>query len=273
VELSIDGHGPSHRPLTWGRLLALTLEQAMEAPATDSGILLLQVQHLFEKRQAELIAGMVRRSTAVVFESLKPLALKGIENPIDVGARELEAIGNALFIPALRRHAHDSPARLIGIIIRGKRGEIEFQLNRGVIRDQKPFEGVVIGLEAKFMQQNAFDFPQVDGGIELFQVDDVASDSFGIDRLLRVSGLGALILQSGHPAQDKAAGFIAHHRPLHSGLTTAPGRRFAKQDDRSDNLVIALSGIDKVQLNPSKRLLSRHRIAPFWVSKEKIGRL
>jgi hypothetical protein len=43
VELSIDGHGPSHRPLTWGRLLALTLEQAMETPATGSWILMLQV--------------------------------------------------------------------------------------------------------------------------------------------------------------------------------------------------------------------------------------
>jgi hypothetical protein len=92
--------------------------------------------------------------------------------------------------------------------------------------------------------QNAFDFPQVDEGIELFQVNDVASNGFGIDRLLRVSRLGALILQSGHPAQDKTAGFISDHRALYPGLTTALGRRFAKQDDRSDNLVIALGGID-----------------------------
>jgi hypothetical protein len=33
-----------------------------------------------------------------------------------------------------------------------------------------------------------------------------------------------------------------------------------------------LGGIDKLQLNPSKLLLSRHRIAPFGVSKTKIGR-
>jgi hypothetical protein len=104
-------------------------------------------------------------------------------------------------------------------------------------------------------------------------VDDIAGDGFGIDGLLWVSALSALILESGHPAQDKSAGFIPDYGALHPGLTTALGGRFAKQDDRSDNLVIALGGIDKVQLNPSKLLLSRHSSAPFGVSKAKIGRL
>jgi hypothetical protein len=80
-------------------------------------------------------------------------------------------------------------------------------------------------------------------------------------------------LETSHPAQDKAAGFISDDRPLHPGLTTALGGRFAKQDDRSDNLVIALGGIDKVQLNPTKLLLSRHRIVPFGVSKATRGML
>src|SRR5687767_10548510 len=162
---------------------------------------------------------------------------------------------------------HHSPTGLISIVIGGKGGQIEFELNRSIIWSQKPFEGVMIGLVAKFTQQNALDFPQVDRGIELFQVDDVAGNGFGINGLLRVSALGALILESGHPAQDKAAGFIPHYRPLHPGLTTAFSRRFAKQDDRSDNLILALGGIDKLPLNPSKLLLSRHASAPFRVSK------
>src|SRR5688500_10328689 len=90
VEFSIDGHGPSPRALTWRWLLALTLEQAMEAPATHSWILMLEVQHLFEKRQTELVAGMIGRPTAVVFEPLKPLPFKGIQNAIHVGARRSE---------------------------------------------------------------------------------------------------------------------------------------------------------------------------------------
>jgi hypothetical protein len=70
----------------------------------------------------------------------------------------------------------------------------------------------------------------MDGRIELFQVDDIAGDGFGIDGLLWVSALSALILESGHPAQDKSAGFIPDYGALHPGLTTALGGRFAKQD-------------------------------------------
>jgi hypothetical protein len=96
----------------------------------------------------------------------------------------------------------------------------------------------------------------VDGGIELFQVDDVAGNGFGIDGLLRLSVLGALILETGHTAQDKASGFIPDDGALHPGLTTALGRRFTQQDNRSDNLIIALRGVDKLQLKASKLLLS-----------------
>ena len=56
----------------------------------------------------------------------------------------------------------------------------------------------MIGLVAKFTQQNALDFTQVNGRIKLFQVDDVTGNGFGIDRALRVPGLRAPILEARH---------------------------------------------------------------------------
>src|SRR2546426_6253989 len=116
----------------------------------------------------------------------------------------------------------------------------------------------MIGLVAKFTQYNALNFTQVNRGIELFQVDDIPRNDFGIARLLRSSRLRASISESFHTVEDKAPSFVAYGGAFHAGLTTALSCCFAEQDNGSDDLVIVLEGIDKLQSNLLKILLSRH---------------
>ena len=68
------------------------------------------------------------------------------------------------------------------------------------------------------------------------------------------------------PSSDKAPRFVAHGGAIHAGLTTALGRRFAEEDDGSNDLVIVLEGIDKLQPNLLEIFLGGHERAPFRVS-------
>jgi hypothetical protein len=154
---------------------------------------------------------------------------------------------------------------LVGIGKGRKGGQIEFELQGGVIGLSKAFEGMMMGLVAKFPQYNALNFPQVNRGIELFQIDDITRNGFGLARLLRSSCLRASIAEAFHPVEDKAPSFVAHGGAFHASLTTALSCRFAEQDNGSDDLVIVLEGIDKLQSNLLKILLSRHPRAPFRV--------
>jgi len=86
----------------------------------------------------------------------------------------------------------------------------------------------------------------VDGRIELFHVDDIPGNGFGVARVLRVSGLRALVPQALHAVEDKAPGFVAHHGALDAGLPTALCGGVTEEDKRSNDLVIVLDGIDKV---------------------------
>ena len=76
MELAIHRHGAPHRALTRGRVLALVLQHAMNPKPAGTGILALQVQNLFEKRQAELITRMRRRPRPVVFKTRKSIAFE-----------------------------------------------------------------------------------------------------------------------------------------------------------------------------------------------------
>src|SRR5438552_184580 len=121
---------------------------------------------------------------------------------------------------------------------------------------------MMVGLVAKFALYNARNFAQVDGGIQLFQIDDVPGDGVGIRMPLAPRRLCPPIGEPQHPFEDKAPGFVAYHGALHPSLTTALRRRFGEQDDRPDDLVIVLDRIDKLLPNVLELFLSRHESAP-----------
>jgi hypothetical protein len=60
MEAAIEGHGSSHRGLTRRWLVTLLVQQAIDAKATGSRILALQVQDLFDKGQTHLIIRVMR---------------------------------------------------------------------------------------------------------------------------------------------------------------------------------------------------------------------
>jgi hypothetical protein len=120
----------------------------------------------------------------------------------------------------------------------------------------------MVGLVAKFALHNARDFAQVDGGIQLLQIDDVPGDGVGIRMPLAPRRLCPPISEPQHPFEDKAPGFVTHHGALHPGLTTALRRRFSEEDNRPDDLVIVLDRINKLSPNVLELFLRRHERAP-----------
>src|SRR5438105_11128109 len=102
----------------------------------------------------------------------------------------------------------------------------------------------MIGCVAKFPLHNARNFAPVDRGIALLHVEHRARNGLGIDGLLRPSGLCTPVAEAGHAFENTAPGFVAHHRPLHPGWTTAFSRRFGEEDNRPDDFVILLERID-----------------------------
>jgi hypothetical protein len=219
-----------------------------------------------KKRETPLIRGRRNWTGAVVLQAVESVAFKGVEQPIDMGPSQRETGGNTLFVPALRGHPDHAPARLVGVVIGGKGRQIAFELSGGLIGVSKPLERGMIGLEAKFTEHNAHTLASVDGGIALLHVDDRPRNGFGIEGFLRLSGLGAPISEACHALQNDPPGCVAHGRALHPRLTPALSGRFAKEDNRSNDLVIMLVGIDTLQPNLLKILLSRHKKAPCRVS-------
>ena len=90
------------------------------------------------------------------------------KNIINMPARELETVGDARFVPAFPGHAHHGPPGLIGIAKARKGGQVEFELQRGLVGLKKPLQGVMVGVIAEFAGQNALDLTQMNGGIALF---------------------------------------------------------------------------------------------------------
>ena len=76
---------------------------------------------------------MLGRTRALVLQACKTIALKRLQNRIDVGTRQLEAVRDTLFVPPFDRHPDHGPARLVGIGKGRKGGQIEFELSGGVI--------------------------------------------------------------------------------------------------------------------------------------------
>jgi hypothetical protein len=69
----------------------------------------------------------------VVFEGIEAVFFEGLKNRIDMRARQFQAIGNTRFIPAFLGHAHHGPARFIGIVKGGKRGQVQLELQGRLI--------------------------------------------------------------------------------------------------------------------------------------------
>ena len=65
------------------------------------------------------------------------------------------------------------------------------------------------------------------------------------------------------PDAPVAVGFVAHHGTLDPGLPTALCGGGTEEDNRANHLVVMLEGINKVQPNLLKLLLSGHEMAPF----------
>src|SRR5512134_2667849 len=121
---------------------------------------------------------------------------------------------------------------------------------------------MMIGLVTKCTLQHAHNFAQVDGRIQLFQIDDRVRNGCGIALALASSRLRPPIGESQHPFEDKAPRFVTHHGTLHPGLTTALRRRFSAEDNRPDDLVIVLDRINKLSPNVLELFLRRHESAP-----------
>ena len=95
-------------------------QEPMEPKAPRPRILLLQIQHLFEKRERQLVVGMGRGACPLVLQAFKPIPLKGRNDRIHMRTCHLETASNALFVPSFVPHPDDGPAGLIGIRKLGK---------------------------------------------------------------------------------------------------------------------------------------------------------
>ena len=92
----------------------------MQTKAPRPRVLLLQIQHLFEKRERQLVVGMGRGAGPLVLEPFKPIPLKGRNDRMHMRTSHLETASNALFVPSFVPHPDDGPAGLIGIRKLGK---------------------------------------------------------------------------------------------------------------------------------------------------------
>jgi hypothetical protein len=124
------------------------------------------------------------------------------------------------------------------------------------------FDGVMVGLVAKFPLHNTDDFAVVNGRIELFYIEDMRCDRLGIDMALLSQVPQPLIEKAEHACRGKPAGFRAHDGPLHARLPTAFGHGFRKQHNGPNHFVIMLNIVDKVEFVLGKVLRSRHTNPP-----------
>ena len=104
----------------------------------------------------------------LILQPFKAMLIKGVKNVVDMPAREFETVGDARFVPALLGHAHHSPPGLISIAKARKGGQVEFELQRGLVGLEKPLQGVMVGVIAEFAGQDALELTQMNGGIALF---------------------------------------------------------------------------------------------------------
>ena len=173
VQAAIDRHGPPDGGFTREVGPILLFQQPMQTKAPRPRVLLLQVQHLFEKRECQLVVGMGGGACPLVLEAFKPIPLKGRNDRIHVRTGHLETASNTLFVPSFVPHPDDGPAGLIGVRKLGKGQQVQLQLHGEGKALEEVFDGVVIGLIAEFPLHDAHDFAVMNGRIELFDIEDM----------------------------------------------------------------------------------------------------
>ena len=177
----------------------------------------------------------------MVLQPCKPVAGKGVNDRIHVGTGHLQTARDTLFVPAFSPQPDDRPAGVIGIgqLRKGQQGHL--QLNGAGMAGQKGFNGVMIGLVAKFPLHDTDEFAIVDGRIELLYIQHVGGDALGI-AMAFASGLPCpLIDQPQHAFLDKTAGFVPDGCPLQSCLATPFRNRFGEEDNRANDLIVVLN--------------------------------
>src|SRR2546426_9334564 len=82
VHAPIDGHGTPDSGFTREVGTILVFQQPMNTKAPRARVLLLQVQHLFEKRERQLVVGVGGWTCPLVLEAFKTIPLKGLNDRI-----------------------------------------------------------------------------------------------------------------------------------------------------------------------------------------------
>lgn len=96
----------------------------------------------------------------------------------DVLARELQAAGNALHMPAFIVHPHHRPAGPVGIFEFVKDRPGQGELHGNGMPFQEELDGVMVRRVAKFAFDDTDDFALVDRWVELFEIEAVGRDGF-----------------------------------------------------------------------------------------------
>src|SRR5262245_14803939 len=82
VAFAIARHSAADGGLTWRGLLAARFEQALDSKASRAGRLPLDIQHLFEKGQGQLMARMRRGPRPMLLEPGTSVTLTGVQNRV-----------------------------------------------------------------------------------------------------------------------------------------------------------------------------------------------
>jgi hypothetical protein len=151
-------------------------------------------------------------------------------------------------MPALIIHAHHGSAGTIGIlkVVEDSPGQGELHRDRMLL--QEVFYGVMIGVVAKFAFDDPHNFAIMDGRVEVFEIQHIASDGLreGVEL---AAGLGrTLIEQAEHALLEKPARFLTNRGAFDTSLLAARTDMLGEQDDRADNFVVKLQGISEQQL-------------------------
>lgn len=124
---------------------------------------------------------------------------------------------------------------------------------------EKALDSAVVGGIAMLAFDDTHNLAEVDGRIELFEIEDGGGDGLG-----KVVGgtpgmLCTPIGEGKHSSSDKAAGLVADLGWSDAGLLAACGDCFSEQHNGANDLIVVLNRIDEVQFDLGEVVRSGHR--------------